>query len=217
MPKNKVNGNKLVWSAVSKQTKSTPINTAKTVSVKENRCWAPTNVRACLFPRLGAAEWELLQQQAQRRQDLAEVCAICMEAFSCRQQAVLLSCSHMFHRSCLEKFENFALSKQLWRCALCRTPYSCSDSKYNGTLRERSAIQIQAAWRGFFVRKNILKTCMGLAAESRNHEKYWLFGASKVGSAWMKLEDSRRWEGLLCYTNQCVELAQHQINQLKQN
>lgn len=35
-----------------------------------------------------------------------ESCSICMEAFGLRDQ-VLLSCSHTFHRSCLESFERY--------------------------------------------------------------------------------------------------------------
>ena len=39
------------------------------------------------------------------------------------KDAVLLSCSHVFHKKCLESFENFSLESTSKTCPICRSPY----------------------------------------------------------------------------------------------
>ena len=39
------------------------------------------------------------------------------------KDAVLLSCSHVFHKKCLESFESFSLDSTSKTCPICRSPY----------------------------------------------------------------------------------------------
>ena len=66
---------------------------------------------------LQAFEWESIEKGVASRQDA--YCPICMEGFN-RGYEVLLSCSHMYHRSCLQSFEKFMKTAER-SCPICRT------------------------------------------------------------------------------------------------
>ncbi|XP_021242491.1 RING finger protein 32 isoform X2 [Numida meleagris] len=84
---------------------------------------------------LSENDWEKIQMQA-FRQEIAD-CPICIMPLSpaahpacilsgtsnlSSRQIVLLSCSHLFHHTCLEAFEDFSLGAQ-HICPLCRSYY----------------------------------------------------------------------------------------------
>lgn len=78
---------------------------------------------------LSENDWEKIQMQA-FRQEIVD-CPICIMPLSptahpaCNPfspQTVLLSCSHLFHHTCLEAFEEFSLGLQ-HICPLCRSYY----------------------------------------------------------------------------------------------
>ncbi|XP_063001805.1 RING finger protein 32 [Elgaria multicarinata webbii] len=89
-----------------------------------------------LGPLISEVEWEKIQMQA-FRQDIVD-CPICImplvhpthpqDGFSqdisqsCGRQTILLSCSHMFHSTCLQAFEEFSLGERPI-CPLCRSCY----------------------------------------------------------------------------------------------
>ncbi|XP_032093666.1 RING finger protein 32 [Thamnophis elegans] len=89
-----------------------------------------------LGPEIHEVEWEKIQIQA-FRQDISD-CPICIMPLmqpaqlqdglspngyqSCPRQTALLSCSHMFHSTCLQAFEEFSLRKRPI-CPLCRSCY----------------------------------------------------------------------------------------------
>jgi hypothetical protein len=72
---------------------------------------------------LSASDWDAVEATAKHRAATTikdaggrmrpsadgACCVICMEPFGLREQ-VLLSCSHVFHRNCLESFERYARS-----------------------------------------------------------------------------------------------------------
>lgn len=62
-------------------------------------------------------EWDSIEKGVAGRQDA--YCPICMEGFN-RGFEVLLSCSHMYHRSCLQSFEKFMKTAER-ACPICRT------------------------------------------------------------------------------------------------
>lgn len=68
-------------------------------------------VQAALTP----FDWNLIENS---RSDPDACCPICMEGFR-QGHEVLLSCSHIFHRSCLRSFENFIGTGEL-SCPICR-------------------------------------------------------------------------------------------------
>ncbi|KAG8138766.1 hypothetical protein E2320_001547, partial [Naja naja] len=89
-----------------------------------------------LGPEINEVEWEKIQIQA-FRQDIAD-CPICimplmqpaqlqdglsLDGYQSRpRQTALLSCSHMFHSTCLQAFEEFSLRERPI-CPLCRSCY----------------------------------------------------------------------------------------------
>ncbi|XP_010639845.1 RING finger protein 32 [Fukomys damarensis] len=102
-------------------------------------------------PPLSPAEWERVKQRSVLHGDSAQPCPICKEDFKLHPQ-VLLSCSHVFHRVCLQAFEKFTNKKT---CPLCRRNQYQTRVIHDGArlFRAKCAARIQACWRGYIVRK----------------------------------------------------------------
>ncbi|KAM5255330.1 RING finger protein 32 [Ctenodactylus gundi] len=100
---------------------------------------------------LSSSEWERVKQRSVLHGDSALPCPICKEDFQLQPQ-VLLSCSHVFHRACLQAFERFTNKKT---CPLCRrSQYQTRVIRDGARLfRAKCAARIQACWRGHLVRK----------------------------------------------------------------
>lgn len=96
-------------------------------------------------------EWKEVKKKSNERQDSSQPCVICKEDFGLQQQ-VLLSCSHVFHRTCLEAFEKFSGRKS---CPMCRKEQYQRRIIHEGAkeYREKCATKIQSAWRGYIVRQ----------------------------------------------------------------
>lgn len=104
--------------------------------------------------RLSENEWQKVKEQSNKRADSTEPCVVCKEHFGLQPQ-VLLSCSHVFHRACLEAFERFSGKRC---CPLCRRAEYEKRVIFEGArnYRQRAATLIQATWRGYRVRKAYL-------------------------------------------------------------
>ncbi|KAM4874450.1 RING finger protein 32 isoform 2-T2 [Thomomys bottae] len=100
---------------------------------------------------LSSHEWERVKQRSVLHGDSLQPCPICKEEFELRPQ-VLLSCSHVFHKACLQAFEKFTNKKT---CPLCRKNQYQTRVIYDGArlFRTKCATRIQACWRGHVVRK----------------------------------------------------------------
>nr|XP_001504742.3 RING finger protein 32 isoform X1 [Equus caballus]XP_008528805.1 PREDICTED: RING finger protein 32 [Equus przewalskii]XP_008528807.1 PREDICTED: RING finger protein 32 [Equus przewalskii]XP_008528808.1 PREDICTED: RING finger protein 32 [Equus przewalskii]XP_008528809.1 PREDICTED: RING finger protein 32 [Equus przewalskii]XP_014594877.1 RING finger protein 32 isoform X1 [Equus caballus]XP_023495868.1 RING finger protein 32 isoform X1 [Equus caballus]XP_023495869.1 RING finger protein 32 iso len=100
---------------------------------------------------LSSNEWEKVKQRSIVQGDSMQPCPICKEEFALRPQ-VLLSCSHVFHRACLQAFEKFTNKKT---CPLCRKNQYQTRVIHDGArlFKIKCATRIQAAWRGHVVRK----------------------------------------------------------------
>jgi len=61
-------------------------------------------------------DWESVLNLAKTKNYMYENCAICLEPFRTEQQ-VLLDCSHVFHKHCLQTFERL---EQCRSCPMCR-------------------------------------------------------------------------------------------------
>lgn len=72
---------------------------------------------------LTPSEWSAIECNIRQRSDPESCCPICMDGFN-QGHEVLLSCSHMFHRSCLASFEKFMKSGVL-TCPICRSVCCC--------------------------------------------------------------------------------------------
>ncbi|KAM9186121.1 RING finger protein 32 [Dugong dugon] len=108
---------------------------------------------------LSTDEWEKVKQRSITEGDSLHPCPICKEEFELHPQ-VLLSCSHVFHRACLQAFEKFTNKKT---CPLCRKNQYQTRVIHDGArlFKVKCATRIQACWRGHIVRKwyrNLRKT-----------------------------------------------------------
>ncbi|KAM7120256.1 RING finger protein 32 isoform 2-T3 [Molossus nigricans] len=101
-------------------------------------------------PPLSAEEWGSVKQRSVSQGDSMQPCPICKEEFQLRPQ-VLLSCSHVFHRACLQAFERFASKKT---CPLCRKSQYQTRVIHDAArlFKATCATRIQACWRGHVVR-----------------------------------------------------------------
>ncbi|XP_069504063.1 RING finger protein 32 isoform X2 [Ambystoma mexicanum] len=100
---------------------------------------------------LTAEEWTKVKQRSIQHGDSMQPCAICREEFELQPQ-VLLSCSHVFHRVCLQAFEKFIGKKS---CPMCRKTQYQTRVIHDGArlFKIKCATKIQACWRGYLVRK----------------------------------------------------------------
>ncbi|KAI8913644.1 hypothetical protein EDD86DRAFT_201121 [Gorgonomyces haynaldii] len=132
-----------------------------------------------------SSEWESIKQRALLR---LEPCAICQQHFY-RPKQVLLSCSHMFHRSCIENYEKYVHGR---KCPMCR----CTNYEKRLTsdgyelVRLKSAIKIQKIWRGFRTRKTLVPLLESrVPNDPQLRQKYYV---KKIGQCTDQLQDSVR-------------------------
>ncbi|EQC42470.1 hypothetical protein, variant [Saprolegnia diclina VS20] len=104
-------------------------------------------------PRLNNNQWEDVEQQAEARGDAEYPCSICREPFGVHAK-VLLSCSHMFHHTCLTSFERFLRTTDRV-CPLCRKQNYEKKATQSGEAHFRSicARRLQARIRGWLARR----------------------------------------------------------------
>ncbi|XP_005094019.1 RING finger protein 32 [Aplysia californica] len=101
-------------------------------------------------PLLSEQEWNHVKAKSNQRDDSGEPCVICKEDFGLQEQ-VLLSCTHVFHRACLQAFERFTGKKT---CPMCRHEQYQTRVIHEGARmhKHKSATRIQSQWRGYVVR-----------------------------------------------------------------
>ncbi|XP_059174207.1 RING finger protein 32-like isoform X2 [Physella acuta] len=99
---------------------------------------------------LSEQEWTHVKAKSNERDDSKEPCVICKEDFGLQEQ-VLLSCTHVFHRACLQAFERFTGKKT---CPMCRHEQYQTRVIHEGARlhKHRCATKIQSWWRGYVVR-----------------------------------------------------------------
>ncbi|CAL1536197.1 unnamed protein product [Lymnaea stagnalis] len=99
---------------------------------------------------LSEQEWNTVKAKSNQRDDSQEPCVICKEDFGLQEQ-VILSCTHVFHRACLQAFERFTGKKT---CPMCRHEQYQTRIIHEGARlhKHRSATKIQSLWRGYVVR-----------------------------------------------------------------
>ncbi|OWF35952.1 RING finger protein 32-like [Mizuhopecten yessoensis] len=99
---------------------------------------------------LSEQEWISVKEKSNKRDDSKQPCVICKEDFGTQEQ-VLLSCTHVFHKACLQAFERFTGRKT---CPMCRNAEYQTRVIHEGAKEYRiiCATKIQAAWRGYVVK-----------------------------------------------------------------
>ena len=130
-------------------------NNVLTLAQKRGLIAAPAELK-----QLTVEEWEDVEYTATLRQETA--CPICMTGFN-QQMEVLLSCTHMFHRTCIASFEKFNRAANKRRkmshltcfvCPICRAERYQKRLTTIGTkaYRRRCCVRIQALLRGSLAR-----------------------------------------------------------------
>ncbi|KAM3860760.1 LOW QUALITY PROTEIN: RING finger protein 32 [Diretmus argenteus] len=101
--------------------------------------------------RLTEEEWIRVKLRSTQEGDSAQPCVICREEFRLQPQ-VLLCCSHVFHRECLEAFERFSGRNF---CPMCRKEQYETRLIHDAAqlFRHHCATRIQACWRGHVARR----------------------------------------------------------------
>uniref|UniRef100_H2TPT8 Ring finger protein 32 n=1 Tax=Takifugu rubripes TaxID=31033 RepID=H2TPT8_TAKRU len=102
-------------------------------------------------PGLTEGEWRQVKARSIQQGESGQPCAICREEFLLQPQ-VLLSCSHVFHKTCLQAFERFSRRKC---CPMCRKEQYETRVIHDAAqlFRHKCATRIQAYWRGYATRK----------------------------------------------------------------
>lgn len=96
-------------------------------------------------------KWENIEKAAQIRYGKDSMCPICLCEFKTDEQ-MILSCSHVFHKTCFESFEKHTRVKA---CPICRKQnYDKRKTNYGSiTYITKCVIKIQKLWRGYSGRK----------------------------------------------------------------
>ena len=104
---------------------------------------------------LSENDWVKVKDKSNRREDFKQPCVICKEDFGTQEQA-LLSCTHIFHKNCIQAFERFTGKKS---CPMCRKEQYQTRIVYEGAnyYKHKCATKIQSLWRGYVVRCWYLK------------------------------------------------------------
>lgn len=108
------------------------------------------------------SEWEVAVNKSKHRHDCGSMCSICQVQFvsSSTEGQVILSCSHVFHETCIKQFEKFARRVGATpMCPLCRAPRYHKRVHYEGKaqVQHHAAAKIQALVRGVLQRRKYLK------------------------------------------------------------
>ncbi|KAJ3124712.1 Rab GDP dissociation inhibitor alpha [Nowakowskiella sp. JEL0407] len=101
--------------------------------------------------RLTQLQWSVLKEKTAERKDFKNPCPICQEPYKLEDQ-ILLSCSHVFHRKCLDSYERYVMKKA---CPLCREINYEKRLVFEGSkiYKDNCAIIIQKNWKRYRTRK----------------------------------------------------------------
>lgn len=109
---------------------------------------------------LSASDWKYVEEKTRQRGDFFECCAICHQKLGADDQ-VLLSCSHVFHKRCIQSYERY-VSEPARSCPLCRAQHYQKRLTDEGTaaFRMECAVRIQSCFRGFLARREATRLRM---------------------------------------------------------
>jgi hypothetical protein len=141
----------------------------------------PEPPRLTLAQRMGVApappvapsqvQWNGAEQKAIGRGEVLRPCPICCEPFRIGDDAqrtegrdhIILSCSHVFHASCLKQLEKIARQQGLERqCPVCREKHYFKKRHVRGMaqLQVHHISLVQALVRGFLARRSYFRLRM---------------------------------------------------------
>ncbi|XP_073236816.1 RING finger protein 32-like [Porites lutea] len=167
---------------------------------------------------LSDKEWKEVKEKSNARQDSSQPCVICKEDFGLQQQ-VLLSCSHVFHRTCLEAFEKFSGRKS---CPMCRKEQYQRRIIHEGAreYRVKCTTRIQAAWRGYLVRQWYKKLRESVPPnDPKLRKKFYEDKFHSINARLLQSMEARNQsvDELLSEIDQSIAASRHTMRQLDKN
>lgn len=100
-------------------------------------------------------QWAQVEHNSECREEYKGKCPICHEMLG-RQSSVILSCSHVFHSTCIKSFEKYAKTKA---CPICRK--ECYEKKSYKTSENYyylfCVVKVQSVIRCFIFRERFIK------------------------------------------------------------
>jgi hypothetical protein len=99
-------------------------------------------------------EWKDIEEKGKTRSTDQNQCPICLEEFKTANSQVILSCTHVFHKTCLSNFEKFTKQKA---CPICRRQDYEKKNFDHGFVQyiNRCSVKIQKIYRGYICRKTL--------------------------------------------------------------
>ena len=116
---------------------------------------------------LNIKQWRNLEDQTINRNVHKGACPICLENLY-KKDSLILSCSHVFHKICIQNFEKFSLSR---KCPICRcdnyqTKEYLKDKEYY--IKEAITL-IQKYFLGFITRLKLYKNIFSINMPNNKH------------------------------------------------
>jgi hypothetical protein len=164
-------------------------------TLAQRRGLVPTAPEECIAA-LTPLEWTVMEKNSQKRNDA--FCPICMEAFK-QGREVLLSCSHMFHHTCLQAFEKF-MGRDARTCPICRAGSYQKKLTHVGSkaFEQLCAGRIQRVYRGYAARKvfrielkSFYKLGAGAGQQSAARRRFFEKELSLLGNSLAKETEAR--------------------------
>ena len=102
---------------------------------------------------LSKNEWSDIEEKSKKREG-DHSCPICLESFTTPNNQTILSCSHVFHKTCLSNFERFTKQRV---CPICRRQDYEKKNFDQGFINHltKQIIRIQKSVRGFLLRRRL--------------------------------------------------------------
>ncbi|XP_069065347.1 RING finger protein 32 [Pleurodeles waltl] len=161
---------------------------------------------------LTTEEWAEVKQRSVKHGDSLHPCVICREEFELHPQ-VLLSCSHVFHRACLQAYEKFTGKKS---CPMCRKTQYQTRVIHDGArlFKIKCATRIQACWRGYLVRKwyKMLRLTVP-PRDAKLRKRFFEDKFKEISSRILKSYDTNIDE-LFSEIDQCIAVSRNVLQQL---
>lgn len=131
-------------------------------------------------------DWKDIESQAERREDDCESCPICLEGFKVPNSQVILSCSHTFHKACLNSFERHS---RIRACPICRRKDYEKKNFDKGfvAFMKKGVIKIQKCARGYIIRRKFWGDLItsGYQAKSKLFKRRLLgYKLERLGKRW---------------------------------
>ncbi|TNV70923.1 hypothetical protein FGO68_gene17756 [Halteria grandinella] len=148
---------------------------------------------------LSQTEWKDIEQQSLKRFNDKEPCPICYDDLRFQEQTIL-SCTHVFHKKCLDSFERFQRLKGHDKaCPICRKEDYDQKTYAEGMKRYliRCIVSMQALARGFLQRNKFYQGMKDKGYNPSNgamRRRFIGYKLGRIGKRYMSMMNKEREE-----------------------